>query len=125
MVGPTCCDLCNRPLRFGMMSIQNYIINLHTLVHTLENFRKNFNHFERRLAMANAQTENKVLSDMDVLSEQYRQTLFQYGELIQSPYYVKVESFYPDLFKVLSQVSKKVMNSREAKIVQNSASDVI
>lgn len=124
MVGDTCCELCSRPLRFGMMSVQNYVVSLHALIHKLEDFRKNFNHFERRLSMANDVVERKVINDLEALSADYQTTLKEFSTLLESPYYVKVESFYPDLFKVLAQLSRKVLNSREAKVVLNAASEV-
>lgn len=118
MTAVSCCEICGRPLRFGMMSIQKFLNAMHDKIHYLQSQSQTIEKMHKRLE--NCQPENKQKIEQqyaEILSE-YKDKYASFSDDFNNPYFAKVIVHYPELESVFKQYKSKLEHSKVSQYLQ-------
>ena len=109
-----CCAFCSIPLKFGMLSLRNYIVELHDMLHEVESLKKTVCHLEKRLQKVSDDMKETASQQLSDAKASYKKALLELKALRNSEYFPKIQLHYKEASDTLKQCYSKVLNSKEA-----------
>jgi hypothetical protein len=107
MAGSSCCEVCGRPLRFGLMSLQKFLNEMHNKIHILQSEIPQISRYEKRLSNCSFENKEKIEIQFEECKKNLKNIHESFNSDFENPYYQKIAIYYPEIISSFNHFKNK------------------